>query len=461
MAQGGLTQLKDSGLARGAGLSIDEWSAWWDAVTRPAALLELVVVAGCGLLAWLLAQGLQRRWVDQRRHSSILLGRRGFDGALFPALWLGLCWVAQLLMARLGLATALFRIVLPALIALAAIRLGVTVLRAAFPQLHAVRVLERTLSWLIWIGAVLWVSGLLPVLLEEAAGVRWSMGDNQLTLRDVIEGVITVGVTLLLALWLSSAVEARLLRGVAGDHLSLRKVMANALRALLVFLAVLVALTAVGIDLTTLSVFSGALGVGIGLGLQRLAANYVSGFVVLAERALRIGDVVRVDGFEGQITDIRARYTTVRALNGRESIVPNEMMTTQRIENLSLADLRVWQSTVVSVSYDADPEQVQHLLRQAALSCERVLRQPAPSASLSAFGADGLEFTVGYWMDQPSAGQLGLRSELNIAILKSLRAHGIEIPYPQRVVRQMPAASAPIAPTPASPAAGEGKEVPV
>ena len=181
----------------------------------------------------------------------------------------------------------------------------------------------------------------------------------------------------------------------------------------------------------------GAIGVGIGLGLQKLAANYVSGFVVLAERAIRIGDMVRVDGFEGQVSDIRARYTVIRANNGRESIVPNEMMVTARVENLSLADRRVWQSTVVLVAYDSDVEQVQRLLRQAALSCPRVLREPAPSASLSSFATDGLEFTVGYWMAEPEAGQLGLRSEINLAILQALRASAIEIPYPQRVLHQV------------------------
>ena len=434
MAQERLTPFAGSGLAQGAGLNIDDWSAWWDGVTRPHTLLELAVIAVCGALAWWLARELRQGWSDERRHAPILLGQRGFDGVLFPVVWLGLCWIARLAMTRLDLPTELFRIALPALIALAAIRLGVRVLRAAYPEVHAVRVLERTLSWLVWIGAVLWISGLLPVLLEEAEGVSWRVGGTPLTLRALIEGALNVGLALLLALWLSSLLEARLLRQAQGGNLSLRKAIANGLRALLIFLAVLVALTAVGIDLTTLSVFSGALGVGIGLGLQKLAANYVSGFVVLAERAIRIGDAVRVDGFEGQITDIRARYTVIRAGNGRESIVPNEMMVTQRVENMTLADRRVWQSTVVSVAYDSDPAQVQQLLRQAALGCERVLHEPPPSVSLSAFGADGLEFTVGYWMDSPGVGQLGLRSDINLAILAALRANGIGIPYPQRVV---------------------------
>ena len=200
---------------------------------------------------------------------------------------------------------------------------------------------------------------------------------------------------LILTLWISSAIEARLLRSATGGKLSLRKAVSNAIRALLMFVGLLLALSAVGIDLTALSVLGGAVGVGIGLGLQRLAANYVSGFVILAERSMRIGDNVRVDNFEGRITDINARYTVIRAATGRESIVPNEMLITNRVENLSLADSKVWQSTVVSVAYDSDVDLVQRLLKEAALAQERVLRDPAPSAALSAFGADGLEFTLG------------------------------------------------------------------
>ena len=147
-----------------------------------------------------------------------------------------------------------------------------------------------------------------------------------------------------------------------------------------------------------------------------------------------IGDVVRVDNFEGTITEINARYTVVRSQSGRESIVPNEMLITQRVENMSLADSRVNQTINIAVGYDSDVEQVMALLLQAALSQPRVLRQPAPAVSLANFGADGLEFTVGYWINDLENGQGNLRSDINLAILRALRTHGIDIPYPQRVV---------------------------
>ena len=423
-------------LSRSAGLRIDDWQAWVTAVTQPAVLVDVAAVAACCLVAWGIAHLLRARTRNEARSWGILLGDKGFDGVLFPALCLLLSWSAREALTALDVPTPLFRIALPALAALVIMRLGVRVLRAAFPTAAGVGVLERSLSWLTWLLAVLWMIGLLPVLLEESEGVRWKVGGVSLSLRAVLEAAVNVAVTLLLALWLSAALESRLLRNAKGDHLSTRKVIANALRVLLMFVAVLVSLSAVGIDLTALSVLGGAIGVGIGLGLQKLASNYVSGFVVLSERAIRIGDVIKVDGFEGQITDIRARYTVIRGLSGREAIVPNDSLVTQRIENLTLADRRVWQTTVVSVGYDSDVELVRKLLREAAYSAARVLRQPAPEAYLTAFGDDGLEFTVGYWMSEPEAGQIGLRSEINLAILAALRANHIDIPFPQRVVHQ-------------------------
>jgi small-conductance mechanosensitive channel len=202
----------------------------------------------------------------------------------------------------------------------------------------------------------------------------------------------------------------------------------------LMFVGVLMALSSAGIDLTALSVMGGAVGVGIGLGLQKLAANYVSGFVILAERSMRIGDNVRVDNFEGRITDIKARYTVIRSVTGRESIVPNEMLITNRVENLSLADTKVWQSVNVAVGYGSDVDQVMALLLEACTEHSRVLSEPAPLVALSAFGADGLEFTLGYWIHEEEGGLLNLKSMIHIGILKRLRAHGIDIPYPQRVV---------------------------
>jgi small-conductance mechanosensitive channel len=339
---------------------------------------------------------------------------------------------------------ALFEIVIPVLVSLVAIRMGVKVLQAAFKESPFVRMLERSLSWVAWMAMVLWVSGLLPVLLEEMDQITWKVGGAKLSVRNLIEGGVTAGLVLIVTLWISSALEERLLRSATGGQLSVRKAISNAARALLMFVGLLVALSSVGIDLTALSVLGGAVGVGVGLGLQKLAANYVSGFVILAEQSVRIGDNVKVDNFEGQVTNINARYTVIRAASGRESIVPNDLLVSSRIENMSLADPRVSQSTVVSVGYESDVDLVMTLLEAAASKQDRVLQDPAPAVALTAFGADGLEFTVSYWLADYENGQSNVRSLINLEILRSLRANNISIPYPQRVVH---AASVPTSPS--------------
>ena len=413
---------------------IDDLEGWLAAFAQPTVLIEIAVLAACVLLSWGLVM-LLRRSLGAHDERSILFGNRAVDGVLFPLVLLCLGYSALAVLGNF-VPVAVFKLAIPVLVALVVIRVGVKVLRVAFKDARWARSLEHTISWVAWLAMVLWVSGLLPVVLYELDQITWNVGGAKLSVRSMIEGLLTAGFVLILTLWISAAIETRLLRSATGGELSLRKAVSNATRALLMFVGLMVALSVVGIDLTALSVLGGAIGVGIGFGLQKLAANYISGFVILAERSMRIGDSVRVDNFEGIITEINARYTVVRSLGGRESIVPNEMLITSRVENLSLADSHLYQTTVVSVGYESDVDQVTELLLQAALAQERVLRDPSPGIFLSSFGADGLEFTVGYWLRDVQNGQLGLRSDINRAILAALRANNIEIPFPQRVVHQ-------------------------
>ena len=430
------------------------------ALVKPAALTELGVLAGCLGLAWAFAWGL-RRTMALREHS-VLFGRNLFDGVLFPVLALLLAFGAKRLLPVMGVSPAVFKLVIPVLISLVLIRLVARVLRAAVPTSKAIKVIERTVSWLAWGGSVLWVTGILPVLLDELDGITWKIGAAHISLRNMIEGVFTAVIVLVLALWVSSALEARLLRSSRMD-LSLRKIAANAVQALLLFVGLLFALSAAGIDLTALGVLGGALGVGIGFGLQKLAANYVSGFVILAERSLRIGDMVKIDGFEGRVSDIKTRYTVIRALNGREAIVPNEMLITQRVENSSLADPKVSINTVLQVAYGSDLGVVMPALAAAVMAVPRVLSEPPPIVLLSNFAADGLELTVSFWITDPENGLSGVRSDANLAVLAALGSLAVEIPFPQRVLHQAAAfatqpdlALAPQMPVLVAPPAGQG-----
>src|ERR1700761_2285579 len=404
---------------------------------QPYAYIALLLIAAAFPIAWgvpLLLRG------PEPRHGSIVFGRNIFDGVLFPALWLGLVWMARAFCLHQHLPLAVFKVVVPILLSLLVIRLTVRVMRVAFPQSGLVRVVEKTVSWLARGGVVPWITGVLPSFVDALDDVHWKMGSGTMSLATVLEGAIVAGLVLMVTLWVSSAIESRLLKGAVGQQLSWRKAASNVVRAVLVFVGLLLALSAVGIDLTALSVLGGAIGVGLGLGLQKLAANYVSGFVILAERALRIGDTVKVDGFEGRITDITTRYTVMRALNGRESIVPNEMMITQRVESATLADPRLALSTVVQVGYDTDIDALVPQILAVLPDIKRVIDEPKPGVQLTAFASDGLELTISFWIGDPENGTGSVKSDVNMALLRLFNARGVEIPFPQRVLRVVPSA---------------------
>ena len=405
----------------------------WLDLQSPAVVLELLGLALCLAVAW----GLSAVWGRGARRGSILFGHRVFDGLLFPAL-------AWLLVGGVKVALAktqhvpVLKLALPALASLAVIRLIARVLSAAFPHSRGARLLEHAVSWVVWAVAVLWITGLLPSLMDELDTIYLLVGKKHIALSHVIEVVLTAGFALVLSLWLSATLEQRVVNRAFSD-LSMRRVASNALRVVLLVMGALFALSTLGFDLTTLSVLGGALGVGIGFGLQKLAANYVSGFVILLERSLRIGDFVRVDGVEGRVTDIKTRYTLLRASNGSESVVPNELLLTQRVENLSLESRRLLQTCTFWVSLDSDVEQVQALLLEAALSQSHVLADPAPLPLLSEVAPQGLRFDLRFWMDDPVNGQGLVRSYVNVAALKALReAEVILVKSPQEVVLRHP-----------------------
>jgi small-conductance mechanosensitive channel len=403
-------------------------------LSGPGVVWEALVLLACLAAAYAVCAVLGRRHEEE----SVWFGRALFDGLLFPLLALAFVYTA-----RVGLGAfqpvALLRVAVPILVSLAGIRFLARVFTVAFPHSGVARLVERLFSWLAWLAAVLWILGLLPAVMAEMDAIQFTFGKSKVSLLGIVQGVLSAGVVMVAALWISKAVERKVLRDAVND-LSLRKVASNAIRATLLLLGLLFALSSVGIDLTALSVLGGALGVGIGFGLQKLASNYVSGFVILFERSLRIGDTVKVDNFEGVVTDIKTRYTLIRSATGRESVVPNEKLITERIENLSLADPKVLLTTDIAVGYEADVEQVQELLLAAARSSQRVIEDPEPAVRLVRFAPDGLEFTVQFWIADPQNGQLNVKSDVNLAILKGLRAAGIEIPYPQRVVRVTPGA---------------------
>ncbi|GAB2457248.1 mechanosensitive ion channel [Comamonas humi] len=392
--------------------------------------LELGILLVSLLLAYGVARAVQSR--HDAAKPSVWLGRTVLEGALFPILALLFTTVARTV-AEHYTSVFVLRLAVQILLSLTVIRLVARVLAKTFPRSTIARLVERIFSWLAWGVAVLGSLGVLPEVMAEMNAIQFAFGKANVSLLGVIEGLLAVGLVIIVVLWLSATFEERVIDETITD-LSMRKMAMNLTRIVLLTVGLLFALSAVGMDLTALSVLGGALGVGLGFGMQKIASNYVSGFLVLLERALRIGDNVRVDGFEGRITDIRTRYTVIRAGNGRESIVPNESLITQRVENLSAADLKFGLSTNIVVGADSDVATVQRVLTEAALAQPRVLRVPEPAAFLVNFAPDGLEFSLNFSISDPGNGQANIRSAVNIAVLEGLRQQGIDIPFPQRVV---------------------------
>jgi small-conductance mechanosensitive channel len=405
-------------------LTPDELSAIGHLLFTAPAGVEVGMLLACVVLAYGLTALILRALGGETRSASVLFGEKLFDGALFPWLLFGLALAARRLVLD-DMEPVLARPGLPLLLSLAAIRLAVRVLRAAFPRSPGVRLVERRLSWVAWIGVVLWLTGVLPIVLTELEGVGWKLGSARITLRALVEGLFNAAIVLMVVVWASALIENKLI-GSRTDNLSLRKMASNATRSLLFFIGVLVALSTAGIDLTAVSVFGGAIGVGLGLGLQKLASNYVSGFVILAERSLHIGDVVKVDNFEGRIIDINTRSTIIRAENGRLAIVPNEMLVTQRVENASKADPSVMASATVTLPVGADFAALAPRLLAAVAAVPGVLERPGKRSEvqLSNLLADGLEVRVAYWIGDAAQGEARMRSEVNQAILRVLQEGG-------------------------------------
>ena len=400
----------------------DFLSRWTQEGLSPSLLNELGWLLLALALAWVIVRQIGR----QAAPTSVVFGRQLVDGLLFPAVALALVYIGQLWLAKQQ-NLMLLKVAVPVLLSLVLIRLCARVLTAVFPQSPLAVLTERLISWLAWLVAILWITDLLPLVANEMAQIHFNFGKSRIDLRSLVEGILSSGLVLVLTLWLSATIEQHVLAQTMTD-LSMRKIASNVLRAVLLLVGLLLTLSAVGVDLTALSVLGGALGVGLGLGLQKLAANYVSGFVVLVERSVRIGDVIRVDGMEGTVTDIKTRYTLLRDANGREAIIPNDMLITQRVDNFSLTQSAVALPCPVTVALDSDVTQVQALLCAAAASVPDVLDEPAPRAFFSQFSADGLLFQLHVWVADPQQGRLSVVSEVNTAVWAALQQAGVQLP---------------------------------
>lgn len=404
----------------------------------PGLLWQVGVLLMCLMAGWTLARVIRRRFVaSDVRQRYMRLGVESFGRVLSPLLALAFIAIAKPFLAQHHHVN-LLRVAIPLVGSFALIRLAFYMLRRIFARGGSVGgfvlLFEKLIAVLIWSAVALYITGLWPELVQYLDQIVLPMGRSKVSLLIIVQGAVSVVVTLMIALWAGAALEERLM-AMGAVHSSLRVVMARMGKALLILVAVLISLSFVGIDLTVLSVFGGALGVGLGLGLQKIVSSYVSGFVILLERSLTIGDMVTIDKFSGQVTRINARYTIVRSLDGIETVVPNEMLLSVPVQNYFLSDRSLRLATKVVVSYKTDIELALDLLVKAAEGVNRVAKEPAPQAYLIRFEADGLELELGFWISDPENGRTNVLSDVNREIWRILQTHHIEVPYPQREVR--------------------------
>jgi small-conductance mechanosensitive channel len=328
----------------------------------------------------------------------------------------------------------LLRLAMPLLGSMALVRGVVFVLRQAFPQATWLTAWERIIAATVWGWLALYITDLAPYVIDAMESVQFHVGKQHIDLWTVLRGIATIFLTVVFALWIAGVIETRLMRVHTLDA-NLRLVGVRVAKAVLTVVAILASLALVGIDMTALSVFTGALGVGLGFGLQKIASNYVSGFIILLDRSIRIGNIIQVGSDSGEVTQITTRYTVLKHPAGSEFIVPNETLIGSTVQNQTYSDTRIRLATTVGVAYDSDLDLACRLMTEAAAAHPRVLADPAPRVFLTQFADSSINLELGLWIGDPEEGKGNIVSDVNFAIWRAFKEHGVAIPFPQREVR--------------------------
>jgi len=394
---------------------------------------ELAVLVLGLLLAWIFNK-LILATVFTNAPESWKVGMGGVARIIFPLLALITVHIGQFTLDRWQYHTSLLQLATILLLAMGVIRLTVYALRYVFPAGGWVRTTETFIVWVIWGLVALHLAGLLTILSAFLEGLSFSLGKHEFSVLLLIQSLLIVVVTLVVTLWAGRIMETRLMHAENMD-MNLRVVLSKLLRVVLIVVGVLSSLSFVGFDITLLSVFGGALGVGLGFGLQKIASNYVSGFIILLDRSIHLGDVLTVDGHQGVANQLRARYLVLRKLDGTEVVIPNDTLITSTVINHSLSDRKAQVQVPVHISYDSPLETAMSVMRASTQDINRILKDPAPDVNIKALNETGVHLEMALWVNDPEAGYGSLQSMLYMKILQGFRANGIKIAYPQRDVR--------------------------
>ncbi|MBL0352628.1 MAG: mechanosensitive ion channel domain-containing protein [Candidatus Dechloromonas phosphoritropha] len=399
-------------------------------VRDPNFIWQLLALAACLGVAWLI-----ERWWRGRHAEGAGRLRDAGSRLVFPLSAMLLVGVTELALANFTNVN-LLKLAMPLLSSLALVRSVVFVLRQAFPAATWLTTWERIIATAVWGWVALYLTDLAPYVIDALEQVDFALGRQRVNLWMIVHGLFTALLTVVAALWIAGIIETRLMMVDTLDS-SLRIVGVRVAKALLTVAAIVTSLSLVGIDMTAFSVFTGALGVGLGLGMQKIASNYVSGFIILLDRSIRLGNVVQVGTDVGQVTRITTRYTVLKNTTGTECIVPNDLLISSVVQNQTYSDTRLRLATTIGVAYDTDLDLAMRLMTEAASGQRRVLADPAPKVLLTLFGDSSILLELGFWIADPEAGKGGVTSEVNLAVWRAFSDNGIQVPFPQCEVRML------------------------
>jgi len=402
----------------------------FDAYLNFYTLIEFLILLASVLLSYYFVADNLKRFVSNKAKSKIL--KDGLARILFPLCSIILIGIAQTI-TSLFFTQGLLLLGQKLLIALLIIRTSVYLVRYLTNQNSIIRSLENVISIIIWILFLLQISGILPQIIDALDNITFKIGAQKLSLLVMIQAVFAIFIAILVAMTISKFIENKLLKTSQLDP-NARVMLGKVFRIFLYFVAVVVSLSSIGINLTFLSVLGGAFGVGLAFGLQKIASNYVCGFIILMDKSIHIGDILLVGEHYGVVTLIRSRYTVLRKLDGIEVIIPNETLISENIINHSFSDRKARISIEVQISYKSSVDKAFEIMLNAAKSEKRVLKDPEPATYLRGFGDSGIDLLLSFYIVDPEEGSWGLKSDINRKIWKKFQEEGIEIPYPYRTV---------------------------
>ena len=421
---------------------------FFDRWTEPIVLAQLVAIVAA-VTAALVASHQLHRWHERssQRPGPAPWRARLVDGMVMQAAFLAalvLLLVVRALLASRDLATDVLDTALQLLAALMLVRFGVYLLRLLLGDRSWIRNWEQRLALILWLVISFELVGWFDAIENALDSIDLLPGKAEFSLWALLKGLVVVSGFVLITAVISRAIERRVMR-LENVAVSTRIGITKFTYFFLVGLGVLLGINAAGVDLTALTVLTGAIGLGLGFGLQSIASNFVSGFVLLMDKSIKPGDVISFTGHTGTSTEnygwvqeLRGRYVVVRDRDGVETLVPNQHLITNPVINWSYSDRRVRLKLPVRVSYRDDPELALDTLLRSTAGHPRVLHDPAPVSRLMQFSDSGMDLELRFWIADPENGVNNVRSDVNRSIWRLFREAGITIPVAQREIHVLP-----------------------